>query len=91
MYNNGSINISYQNGDLRVHCKNSSSKIFTGKVKPSCEGHITFVDNEQKTFQFNEEDKEVVWYDGHATDKWIGGCFVNATNKWIRGCFFHAI
>ena len=87
MYNNGSVNISYQNGDLRVHCQNSSSKNIIGEVKPSCEGFITFGDNKQKPFEFNEEDKEIVWYDSHATDKSIKDCFSLATDKWIRGSF----
>ena len=87
MYNNGSVNISYQNGDLRVHCQNSSSKNIIGEVKPSCEGFITFGDNKQKPFEFNEENKEIVWYDSHATDKSIKDCFRRATDKWIRGCF----
>ena len=87
MYNNGSVNISYQNGDLRVHCQNSSSKNIIGEVKPSCEGFIIFGDNKQKPFEFNEEDKEIVWYDSHATDKSIKDCFSRATDKWIRGCF----
>ena len=85
MYNNGSVNISYENGDLRLHCQNSSS-INIGKVKP-CEGFITFGENEQKTFEFNEEDKQIVWDSSHATDKWIMGCLGRATNKWIKGCF----
>ena len=87
MYNNGSVNISYQNGDLRVHCQNSGSKNIIGKVKPSCEGFITFGDNKQKTFEFNEADNEIVWYGSHATDKSIKGCFSSATDKWIRGYF----
>ena len=86
MYNDGSVSISYQNGDLRLHCQTSSSKNIIGKVKPSCEGFIIFGDNEQKTFEFNKEDKEIAWYGSHATDKWIRGCFGHATNKWIKGC-----
>ena len=86
MYYNGAINISYQtNGNLRVHCTNLSSKNIIGKVKPSCEGYVIFGDNEQKTFEFNEEDKEIVWYGD--TDKWIRACFDRATDKWIKGCF----
>ena len=86
MYNDGSINISYQNGNLRLHCQNSNSENIIGKVKPSCEGFI-FGDNEQKRFEFDEEDKEIAWYGSHATDKWIRGCFGRATDKWIKGCF----
>ena len=87
MYNDESVNISYQNGDLRLHCQHSSSESIIGKVKPSCEGFITFGNNEQKTFEFNEKDKEIVWYGSHTTDKWIRGCFGRATDKWIKGCF----
>ena len=86
MYNNGSVNISYQNGDLRVHCQNSSSKNI-GEVKPSCDGFIIFGNNNKKRFEFNEEDNEIVWYGSHTTDKSIKDCFSNATDKWIRGCF----
>ena len=75
MYNGGSINISYQNGDLHVHFKNSSSKNVIGKVKPSCEGYITFGYNEHETFEFNTKDPEISWYGGNARDKWIRGCF----------------
>ena len=75
MYNDGSVNISYQNGDLRLHCQHSSSENIIGKVKPSCQGFITFGNNEQKIFEFNEKDKEIVWYGSHTTDKWIRGCF----------------
>ena len=87
MYNNGSVNIRYQNGDLRLHCQNSSSKNIIGEVKPSCEGFIAFGNNNQKTFEFNEEDKEIVWYGIHATDKSRRDCFSRATDKWIKGCF----
>ena len=45
MYNNGSVNIIYQNGDLRLLCQNSITENIIGKVKPSCEGFITFGDN----------------------------------------------
>ena len=75
MYNDGSINISYQNGDLRVFFKNSSRQNITGKVKPSCEGYITFADNKRQAFEFNEEVKEIVWYGSTTTDKWTRGCF----------------
>ena len=65
--------ISYQGGDLQVHIKNSRRKNLTGSVKPSCEGYITFYNNEQETFEFNEEDKEIIWSGEHAIDKWIKG------------------
>ena len=63
----------------------SSTEKFTGKVKPSCEGYIVFDDTEQETFEFNEEDKEIVWYGDRARDKWIQGwfcCFI--LNLYIR-------
>ena len=63
----------------------SSIEKFTGKVKRSCEGYMVFDDNEQKTFEFNEEDKEIVWYGDRARDKWIQGwfcCFI--LNLYIR-------
>ena len=75
MYNDGRMNISFQNGSLHVHFKNSSRNTIIGKVKPSCEGYITFGDNEQKRFKFNEEDKEIAWYGDQAIDKWIRGYF----------------
>ena len=74
MYNDGSINIIYENGNLHVQIRNSSNSI-VGKVKPSCEGSIIFGDNEQKTFEFNEKNKEIVWYGRRAINKWIKGCF----------------
>ena len=74
MYNEGNINISYYNGNLRVYCKNSSRRYF-GKVKLSCEGYITFDNNEQKTFEFNEINKEIVWSGADTGEKWIRGCF----------------
>ena len=64
-----------------MHFENSSSKNVTGKVKPSCEGYITFVDNEHETFEFNEEDKEIIWYGSHARDKWIRGSFFCVTHN----------
>ena len=73
IYNDGNITISYQGGDLQVHIKNSSRENFTGNVKPSCEGYITFGDNEQETFEFNEEDEEIIWSGERARDKWIKG------------------
>ena len=75
MYNDERMNISFQNGDLHVHFKNSSHETIIGKVKPSCEGYITFGDNEQKRFKFNEEDKEIAWNGDQAIDKWIRGYF----------------
>ena len=58
-----------------MHFRRSSIKKVkvTGKVKPSCEGYIVFEDNEQETFEFNEEDKEIVWYGDHSRDKWKQG------------------
>ena len=53
----------------------SSIEKFTGKVKPSCEGYIVLDGNELKKFEFNEEDKEIVWYGDRARDKWIQGWF----------------
>ena len=91
MYNDGSVNVSYQNGDLHLHCQNFSNENIIGKVKPSCEGFIIFGASEQKTFEFNEEDKEIVWYGSNATDKWIRGCSGRATEKWIKGCFCFVI
>ena len=75
IYNSGEISISYEDGDLEVHIHRSSIKKITGKVKPSCEGYIVFDDNEQETFEFNEEDKEIVWYGDHSRDKWKQGQF----------------
>ena len=74
-----------------MHFQNSSSKNIIGEVKVSCEGFITFGDNKQKTFEFNEEDKQIVWYGSHVTDKLIKDCFSHATDKWIKGCFSCAI
>ena len=63
----------------------SSIEKFTGKVKLSCEGYLVLDDNEQKTFEFNEEDKEIVWYGDRARDKWIQGWFCCFTlNLFIR-------
>ena len=69
-----------------MHCQNSSN-INIGKVKSSCEGFITFGENEQKSFEFNEEDKQIVWDGSHATDKSIMNCLGRAADKWIKGCF----
>lgn len=77
-YNNSSINISYDNGNLEVKIrseKTNQSSINIGKIRPSCDGHITFGDNEQKEFEFNEKKKEIAWTRSGAEDKWIGGCF----------------
>ena len=41
-------------------------------VKPSCEGYITFGGNKWE-FEFNVEDKEIIWYGRRARDKWIRG------------------
>ena len=86
MYNDGSINIIYENGNLHVQIRNSSKSI-VGKVKPSCEGSIIFGDNEQKTFEFNEKNKEIVWYGRRAVNKWIKGCFSDV----IHIFFFHTV
>ena len=72
MYNQGNINITYDNGNISVEFKNLTDK-YTGEVKPSCEGHITLADNEKKTFEFSEENKEIVWTGLDARDKWIRG------------------
>ena len=73
IYNDGNITISYHGGDLQVHIKNSNRENFAGSVKPSCEGYITFDNNEQEAFEFNEEDKEIIWSGERARDKWIKG------------------
>ena len=73
IYNDGNITISYHGGDLQVHIKNSNRENFAGSVKPSCEGYITFGNNEQEAFEFNEEDKEIIWSGERARDKWIKG------------------
>ena len=53
----------------------SSIKNFTGNIKSSCKGYIEFDNNEPKRFEFNEEDKEIVWYGDSAREKWIQGWF----------------
>ena len=59
-------------GDDRwVQIKNSTVKY--GEVKPSCEGHIIFDDNKQETFEYSEENKEIVWTVPDTRDKWIKG------------------
>ena len=73
VYNDGNKTISYQGGDLQVDIKNSSRQNFTGSVKPSCEGYITFDNNERETFEFNEEDKEIIWSGQRGRGKWIKG------------------
>ena len=60
--------------DPRVQPENPIA-IYAGEVKASCEGYITFPDNKQEEFEFNEEDKEIVWTGYDARDKWIKGCF----------------
>ena len=87
MYNDGSINIIYENGNLHVQIRNSSKSI-VGKVKPSCEGSIIFGDNEQKTFEFNEKNKQIVWYGRRAVNKWIKGCFSDVIHIFF---FFHTV
>ena len=74
MYNDGSQNISYHNGDLQVHFKNSSKKKLEGKVRPSCEGYIIFPDSINKTFEYHEYDQKIVWDNPEAEKIWIGGC-----------------
>ena len=75
MYNDGTISITYENGNLYVQNRNSDkiNRIDFGKVEPSCEGNITFGPNMQETFKFNEQDKEINWYSRHARMKWIKG------------------
>ena len=92
MYNQGNINLTYDNGTLSVEFKNlsgdniskfkiyngqekheNSTDKYTGEVKPSCEGYITFADNEKGTFEFNEENKEIVWTGPDGREKWIRG------------------
>ena len=46
---------------------------YKGKVKPSCEGYIIFAGNKQETFEFSEENKEIVWTGPDARDKCIRG------------------
>lgn len=105
MYNGGSINISYHNGDLLVQIKkanlsgegigkrkptpkgentlddnlhlqyeNSISK-YKGKVNPSCEGYIIIDDDKQETFEFSEENQEIVWTAPDTRAKWMRGCY----------------
>ena len=59
-YNDGSQNISYHNGDLQVHFKNSSKKKLEGRVRPSCEGYSIFPDSINKTFEYHEYDQKIV-------------------------------
>ena len=75
MYNDGTINIAYKHGTLQVQIKSLSYWTIPGVVKPSCEGTITFGDNVKETFEFNEKDKEIVWYSRHGRSKWIKGLF----------------
>ena len=85
MYNDGTINITYQNGKLHVQIKSSTYKKIAGVVKPSCKGNITFDDNVKETFEFNKKDKEIVWYSGHGRNKWIKGYFFDIIqNLFIR-------
>ena len=58
-----------------MHIKNSGRENFTGSVKPSCKGYITFGDNEQETFEFDEEDREIIWFGEGSRDKWMKGWF----------------
>ena len=101
MYNQGNINLTYENGNISVEFKNlsgnnitkfkiyhrneitsdhncqekheNSTDKYTGEVKPSCEGHITFADNKKESFQFSEENKEIIWTCPDVRDKWIRG------------------
>ena len=74
MYNDSRIYISHNNGDLEVQLLWSSG-INIGKIKPSCEGYITFSNMRSKEFEFNEKTKEIVWTGHGAGYKWIGGYF----------------
>ena len=56
----------------RVQLQNLTVK-YEGEVKSSCEGYITFADNKQETFRFNEKNKEIVWNGPDARDNWIRG------------------
>ena len=58
--------------DGREELENSTVK-YKGEVKPSCEGYIIFADNKQETFEFSEENKEIVWAGPDARAKWIRG------------------
>ena len=60
--------------DRRVQPENPIA-IYIGEVEASYKGYITFPDNKQEAFEFNEEDKEIVWTGDNARDKWIKGCF----------------
>ena len=60
-------------GDDRwVHIKNWPFR-YDGVVQPSCEGYIIFDDNKQETFEYSEENKEIVWTVPDTRDKWIKG------------------
>ena len=72
MYNNGSINISYHNGDLEVQVT-KQKVIGIGKIRPSCDGYITSGNNKGKEFAFDGKKKEIVWTGPGSEDKWIGG------------------
>ena len=58
--------------DRRVQPENS---IAIGEVNALCKGYVKFPNNKQEAFEFNEEDKEIVWTGYDARDKWIKGCF----------------
>ena len=73
-YNGDSIIISHHDGDLEVQYTNSRG-INIGEIGPSCDGYMTFSNNERKEFKFNEKKKEIVWNGPDAEDKWIQGYF----------------
>ena len=60
-------------GDDRWVQPEKSPFEYKGKVYPSCEGYIIFADNKQERFEFNEENKEIVWTGPDARHKWIRG------------------
>ena len=53
----------------------NSRGINIGKIRASCDGYMTFGNNESKEFKFNEKKKEIVWNGPDAEDKWIQGYF----------------
>ena len=73
-YNSDSIIINHDNGNLAVLYTNSM-RINMGKIRPSCDGYMTFGNNERKEFKFNEKKREIIWNGPDAEDKWIQGCF----------------
>ena len=73
MYKDGSINISYHNGNLRVEFKDPLKNFSYGKIKATCDGYITFGNDEQSGFEYNEKNKEILWDITSRRDKWIKG------------------